>query len=227
MEEEMSDKLIRSNKDVIDYINAFYDIRADHSPKIDLGFEYDDSHKITCIAGGSGTGKTTLLRKWFNVDDVNFAISSDDCIFKILNDEVGDVKQTSKLLFDVGLASVPMWKNTFNNISTGEKLRFEIAYKLASKDPVVFVDEFTSTLDRQVAKNLCLNLNKLVAKYDKNFVFCTSHFDILDWVKVDRLVDTTSKKAFSPQTNQQLTQMRWKSDLYQEICGEYLSTITI
>ena len=61
-------------------------------------------------------------------------------------------------------------------------------------------------LDRQVAKNpLTLNIYKLISKYNKNIVICTAHYDVLDWIKVDRLVDTTLKKAYSPQINQHVT----------------------
>ena len=213
--------------DVIKWINDKYDIDATHNAQIDLPFEYIDSFKITAIVGGSGTGKSTLLRKWFEVESTEFECNDTRPIFAILNDNINDCDKTSQLLFDVGLSSVPVWKNSFQQLSNGEKLRFEIAYKISSNSPVVFVDEFTSMLDRQVAKNLALNLKHVLESYNTKLVICTAHYDILDWIQVDRLIDTTLKKAVSPQHSQPLTLTSWKSIVYQEICGEYLSSITI
>ena len=93
----------------IDFINQKYDIKEDHSPRIDLPFELDLNVNVTAIIGGSGTGKTTLLRKWFNTKDVTFEVDSDMSIFEKLCKEKSDeeYERVSKLLFDVGLSSVP------------------------------------------------------------------------------------------------------------------------
>lgn len=212
---------------IVELINQKYDIDENHSAIIDLPFEYISEFKITAIIGGSGTGKSTLLRKWFNVPSTEFVFDSELCIFEELFNKINDFDKTSQLLFDVGLASVPVWKNKFNQLSNGEKLRFEIAYKICSKDPVVYVDEFTSMLDRQVAKNLAMKIGKILDTYNTKLVICTAHYDVLDWLQVDRLIDTTLKKAVSPQKSQPLTLTNWKSIVYQEICGEHLSSITI
>lgn len=213
--------------DVIKLLNEKYDISDTHSARIEMPFDYDSKYTITAIIGGSGTGKTTLLKKWFGINSSTFVFNDELSIFENLYEILNDFDKTCSLLFDVGLSSVPVWKNKYNNLSNGEKLRFEIAYKLASPDAVIFVDEFTSMLDRQVAKNLTLNIRKLVEQYNKKLVICTAHYDVLDWVKVDRLVDTTVKKSHTPQASQHLTHTTWKSAVYQEICGVYLSNITI
>lgn len=213
--------------DLIKLINEKYDIDGSHSAVIDIEVSFDPSARITAIIGGSGTGKSTLLKKWFNLNTTEFEMNDSRAVFEILYENINDFEETCKLLFDVGLSSVPVWKNTYNQLSNGEKLRFEIAFKISSKTPVIYIDEFTSMLDRQVAQNLTIKIRELVEKYDKKLVICTAHFDVLDWVKVDRLVDTTLKKVVSPQKSQHLTLSMWKSIVYQEICGEYLSTITI
>lgn len=218
---------MNENIDVIKLLNEKYDINDTHKANIDLPFEYDFSKKITAIIGGSGTGKTTLLKKWFNLNSSTFNFNDERPILEILFEKIKNFDETCKLLFDVGLSCVPVWKNNYNILSNGEKLRFEIAYKLINNDKVIYVDEFTSMLDRQVAKNLTLKINSLVEKYNKNFVLVTAHFDVLDWIKVDRLVDTNLKKVYSPQYQSLITHMNWKLEVYREICGDYLTTIII
>lgn len=216
-----------TNQDVIDLINKRYDIDVTHDSKIVCDYNLNLFNNITAIIGGSGTGKTTLLRKFLNTDDVTFKIDSDSSITKLLLDLSGNIEEVFKLLFDVGLSSVPVWKLPFKSLSNGEKLRFEIAYKILEDEPFIFVDEFTSMLDRQTAKNLCYKLSSILDKYNKKFVFASCHYDILDWIQVDELYDTNLKKLFDLQQLSLEKNTSWRSILQQNIAGEYLATITI
>lgn len=208
----------------IEYINTKYDIDESHSAKIELDFEQDDS-KLTVIAGGSGTGKSTILRNWFQDIQLEPNYVNEKSIFDVLT-HGDDYEETSQLLFDVGLSSVPVWKNKFSQLSNGEKFRFDVAYKLKFSD-VVIVDEFTSMLDRQTAQNITTNINRLLDKYDKRMIVATAHFDVLDWMKVDRLIDTNLKKQSSLQELTLITHKHWRYEVFQEICGDYLTTIII
>lgn len=213
-----------------EWINKRYDISEKHNHKETMMLDVEKpTGRITAVIGESGTGKTTLLRSWFDVQDVTFTLPLADkrTIFDHLLVILKDPEEVSSLLFSVGLSSVPMWKNTLNQISNGEKLRFEIAYKLASADEMIYIDEFTSMIDRQTAKNLCKNLEQLLIKYNKKVVLVTCHFDILDWLNVDMVVDTTAKKFLALDKPTQIGHMKWKSEAFQEICGECLAVITI
>lgn len=214
---------------IIDWINKKYDINGEYTSKVVYNDNPLPNHEVIAILGGSGTGKTTLIKHWLNIEDVSFKIDNNSSIFEKLvkNDDEEEMERVSKLLFDVGLASVPIWKNTFGTLSNGEKLRFEIAYKLNSEEDIIYVDEFTSMLDRQTAKNLTLNLNKLLTIYNKRIIIASAHYDILDWLEIDLLVDTTTKKYHTLQQKDKLTITNWRFTLLQESCGEFLASITI
>lgn len=215
------------NQDIIGLINKTYDIDDSHESKIVCDYTLNVLHDVTAVIGGSGTGKTTLIRKFLKTDDVSFSIQSNDCITKILYDLHPNMDDVFKLLFDVGLSSVPVWKSQFQTLSNGEKLRFEIAYKILQPNPYVFVDEFTSMLDRQTAKNLCYKLADILKKYNKKFIFASCHYDIMDWIEVDEMYDTNLKKSFTPANLKRDQSTNWRSTLRKEIAGEYLATITI
>jgi ABC-type ATPase with predicted acetyltransferase domain len=54
----------------------------------------------------------------------------------------------------MGLASVPTWLRPYALLSNGEQYRASLAYKVgkASENDVILIDEFTSVVDRDVAK---------------------------------------------------------------------------
>lgn len=219
------------NNEIIDIINKKYDINENHVSKTECDYKpnmfFDD---IVALIGGSGTGKTTILRNIIGKHDVRFEVNSNDCLLKLLHDVAPEksIEELQKVLFDVGLCSVPVWKNSYHVISNGEKMRFELAYKILSEDKIIHIDEFTSMLDRQTAKNLCYNLNKLLAKYKKKLIFTSCHFDILEWMQIDEIYNTNLKKSFAqPSKKLKEKNIDWKFIQFQKIAGPYLSTIII
>lgn len=215
------------NQEIIDLINKTYDIDDTHESKIESDYVLNPMLNVIAVIGGSGTGKTTLIRKFLKTQDVTFNLDSNDSITKLLFDLHPNMDDVFKLLFDVGLSSVPVWKSPFATLSNGEKLRFEIAYKILLPNQYVFVDEFTSMLDRQTAKNLCYKLDGILKKYSKKFIFASCHYDIMDWIEVDELFDTNLKKSFTPTSLKKDPDTNWRSILRKEIVGEFLATITI
>lgn len=52
----------------------------------------------------------------------------------------------------VGLGSVPTWLRPYPILSNGEKFRADLARVICSAPKRVVIDEFTSVVDRQIAK---------------------------------------------------------------------------
>jgi ABC-type ATPase with predicted acetyltransferase domain len=69
-------------------------------------------------------------------------------------------------------------------------MRVDIARALLlEKDRIVF-DEFTSVIDREVARMACIAISKGVRKSEKQLIVVTCHRDVVDWLEPDWVLDT-------------------------------------
>jgi ABC-type lipoprotein export system ATPase subunit/GNAT superfamily N-acetyltransferase len=138
---------------------------------------------IGVILGSSGSGKTTILKTIGELKDVIFdkekpLISN----FSWLKPE-----EAAFLLSSIGLSSVPTWLRPFHTLSNGEQYRAKLAYLVSSaKDgDVILVDEYTSVVDRDVAKAMSFALQKYIRRENKRIILASCHYDILEWLMPD------------------------------------------
>ena len=98
-----------------------------------------------------------------------------------------DPKDASHLLSAMGLASVPTWLRPYSALSNGEQYRASLAYKVgkASENEIILIDEFTSVVDRDVAKAMSNALQKYIRRTNKKIILASCHFDIMDWLLPD------------------------------------------
>lgn len=137
---------------------------------------------IGVIVGASGTGKSTLLSEFGEEDDVEW---NDN---KAVVSHFDTPQQGIEKLSAVGLNSIPTWCKPYNVLSTGEKFRANLARKLGSS---TVIDEFTSVVDRNVAKSASVALSKYAKRNEiKGIVLATCHKDIIPWIEPDWVVDT-------------------------------------
>lgn len=154
----------------------------------------DRGWRIGLIVGPSGSGKSTIARELFGeaVDrPVSWGESSvvDDFDRSISMRDVAAVCQA------VGFNTVPNWLRPFSVLSNGERFRVELARRLIESDGLVVVDEFTSVVDRQVAKIGAHAVQKYVRKRDgMRFVGVTCHYDVEEWLCPDWVLDMGSGK---------------------------------
>lgn len=78
-------------------------------------------------------------------------------------------------------------------MSNGEKFRVGIARALLeSQTSPICLDEFTSVVDRQVAKIASHAVQKFIRKKnDKRLVVSSCHADIIDWLQPDWIIEPT------------------------------------
>lgn len=138
--------------------------------------------KLGVIVGSSGSGKSTLLKE-FGQEELPIWDSDKAIISHFKNPDDAINRLTS-----VGLNSVPSWYKPYHVLSNGEKFRADLARKI--KDGAV-IDEFTSVVDRNVAKAASVALSRYVKQNNiKNIVLSTCHRDILEWLEPDWVIDT-------------------------------------
>jgi GNAT superfamily N-acetyltransferase len=155
----------------------------------------DDNWKIGMIVGPSGSGKTSLgMEFWggeamFDMDDW----PSDKPIIDVIAPD-GDFNAVTGALAGVGLGNVPTWLRPFPVLSNGEKFRANMAKIISEKPEYVVLDEFTSVVDRQIAKFGALAFAKAWKRTGGKCVLLSCHYDVIDWVEPDWVFDTATGK---------------------------------
>lgn len=204
-------------------IEADFDIKSEHSDEhFEGNIEIPEKWNIGVIVGGSGTGKTTIAKEIFGDQYItNFQYSADSVIDDMPKTDIDNI---TKMFYSVGFGSVPSWLKPYNVLSNGEKMRVDLARAMLERDFVVF-DEFTSVVDRNVAKTACIAINKAVKKTNKKFVAVSCHYDILDWLQPDWVFDTNTMQSFFGASHGQANNM--KSENAVVASGKNLGAIII
>lgn len=150
----------------------------------------DLQFNILVITGASGKGKSTFLKEFKNYR-ANCKHYDDS---KAIVSNFQTPEEASNKLSAVGLNSLPVWCRPRNVLSVGEGFRADIALNL---DSYTIFDEFTSTIDRNVAKSTCNGVQKYIKKNNlHNIVFCSCHKDYIPYIKPDYVIDLDKEKIF-------------------------------
>jgi len=138
---------------------------------------------IVYITGDSGSGKSVLL-KAIKQDLASEAIDMADIHpdpEKPLIDTVGkNLSEGLELLSRAGLNDAFIFIRRFRELSDGQKYRYKIAKLMESGKQWWITDEFCSTLDRDTAKIVAFNMQKLARKTGKAVIAATTHTDLLE-----------------------------------------------
>lgn len=155
----------------------------------------DQDWRLGVIVGPSGSGKTSMGRQVFGAGA--FYDPNDWPADKPIVEAIGpDLKfdDVTAALAAVGLGSVPAWLRPFPVLSNGEKFRANLARLVIEQPAKVVVDEFTSVVDRQIARFGALAFQKSWRRTKGQCVLLSCHYDILDWVEPDWVFDTDKRR---------------------------------
>ena len=156
----------------------------------------DRKWNIGVIVGASGSGKTTLAREAFPAMEYHETTQWDES--KAVIDSIADDVDTKEIVATfnaVGFSSPPHWLKPFHHLSNGQKFRVELARCILTNKSGTVFDEFTSVVDREVAKIGCAAISKALRKKESPpFIAVSCHYDILDWLDPDWVFDVTTQR---------------------------------
>jgi ABC-type lipoprotein export system ATPase subunit len=159
-----------------------------------LGWKFDlpiekRAWAVGLIVGPSGSGKSTVMRHVFGAEKpLTWAGKS------VLDDFASELHVTdiTEACGAVGFNTIPAWLRPFAVLSNGEKFRVELARRLLEQPSPIVVDEFTSLVDRQVAKAASHAAQKYARRLGKALVAVTCHYDVEEWLQPDWVLDVAT-----------------------------------
>lgn len=175
----------------------------------------DEDWQIGLIVGPSGSGKSTVAKKLFG--DHLYSCGnwgSAKAIVDCFGD--GSIKEITHLLTNVGFSSPPSWVKPYSVLSNGERFRCDLAKALfetmKTETKTIVFDEFTSVVDRNVAKIGSAAISKGIksGKTPCRFIAVTCHYDVTDWLEPDWILDMATGNV----TRRRLRRPEIKLEIY-------------
>lgn len=179
--------------------------RATERFQVELPTE-DASWQIGLIVGPSGSGKSTVARHAFAEDLYQEQDWPTDRAVIDCFDEL-PIRDVVSLFTAVGFGSPPSWIKPYHVLSCGERFRCNLAKALgmpptesAQAGPpaqkTVVYDEFTSVVDRTVAKVCSAAIAKGIRRghLPCRFVAVTCHYDVAEWLEPDWVLDMANSE---------------------------------
>ena len=185
---------------------------------------------VGLIVGGSGTGKSTIAKECFPDAYIkSFEYSAASVIDDMPKDK--SIKEIEKTFTNVGFSSPPSWLKPYDVLSNGEKMRVDLARCILEDKKLVVFDEFTSVVNREVAKTASYAISKAVKRSDKQFIAVSCHKDIIEWLEPDWIYDTDTRNFFIARESSAALKSKsiyiGLTTLLRNKHGEYLESITI
>lgn len=191
-------------------VRSLYNVDAGQGERFQAEFDLpdeDDGWQIGLVVGPSGSGKSSIGRAlegngWKQWDKIRWP--RDRSIVSAIGHD-DDFDTVTNALAQVGLGTVPSWLRPHRVLSNGEQFRADLARVLVDRPDRVVIDEFTSVVDRQIAQIGAMAFGKAWRRGPGQAVLLTCHYDVVEWLQPDWVLDTRTgqvqtKECLQPAT---------------------------
>lgn len=176
-------------------VKSLFNVESGADFKLDAELPIDDAGwKIGVIVGRSGTGKSSAAEAiWPRVPLYQPDWPRNRPIIDAIS-PASKFDDVAAALSAVGLGSVPSWLRPFRVLSNGERFRANLARLIVEKPARAKLDEFSSVVDRQIARIGALAFGKAWRRTGGQTIVCSCHYDIIDWLQPCWVFDTATGK---------------------------------
>lgn len=177
-------------------VKSLFNVESGANFALDAKLPIDEfDWQLGLIVGPSGSGKTSIGRRIFDGVDLHDPMAGWNADRPVIDDIAPQAPfdDVTAALAAVGLGSVPAWLRPFAVLSNGERFRADLARVICSGEPRVVIDEFTSVVDRQIARVGAHAFSKSWKRTQgRKCVLLSCHYDIVDWSEPDWTFDTAT-----------------------------------
>lgn len=174
-------------------VSSMFDVPPSSKCKLDYDVDLpieEFDWNVGLIVGPSGSGKSTIAKKAFGgMPELAWGAPS------IVDDFAASlsVQDITSACSAVGFNTIPAWLRPYGVLSNGEKFRVDVARRMLELPDPILIDEFTSVVDRQVAQIGSHAVQKFVRKHGRKFVACGCHYDVIDYLQPDWVLDMATR----------------------------------
>lgn len=173
-------------------VASMFDLEKHHlAERWKFRLSMPDRWQIGAIVGPSGSGKSTVLRDLFGDESLNFDWPDKGTVIDGFASST-PIKEVVHALSSVGFSSAPNWIRPFHVLSNGEKFRASLARCIVDARELAVIDEYTSVVDRTVAKIASEAFGKAIRSSAKRVVVASCHDDFLEWLRPDWVITMPS-----------------------------------
>ncbi len=174
-------------------VKSLFNVDSGANFQLEADLDLDSAPwQIGVIVGPSGSGKTSMGRAlWGRGAVYSPAWPEGQPIIDAITPDSG-FDDVTAALSSVGLGSVPTWLRPYSVLSNGEQFRANLARLIAEAPCQAVLDEFSSVVDRQIARIGAGAFAKAWRRTSGQAVLLSCHYDILDWVQPDWVFDTAT-----------------------------------
>lgn len=159
------------------------------------GADITSPFNVGLVVGASGSGKTTFARQVYGEDAFREILDPSRPVIDQFPESYS-YDQCAAALAGMGLTAVVCWIRPAVTLSNGQRARAEAALQLARAEVEqrpVLIDEWTSVVDRTVAKVMSHCVQKHARKTGRSVVLLSCHYDVAEWLNPDWIIDCNAQ----------------------------------